>query len=71
MSCPQCTGRIAAAGGDWFRCTVCRYEIHTDAWGLHQELLRQLDEDPAKFFKAVDDRLRELRAAEPVWQRTR
>jgi ribosomal protein S27AE len=71
VSCPQCGEAIRAAGGDWFQCASCRYEIHADAWQLHQDLLAQLDDDPDKFFLGVAERLADLREAEPVWQRSR
>lgn len=71
MSCPQCGGTIRPAGGDWFHCTGCRYEIHAEAWQLHQSLLAQLEDDPEKFFASVAERLADLRDAEPVWQRSR
>lgn len=71
MECPQCATRLAPAGSDWFQCYACGYEISGDAHQLYAELVEQLEADPGKFFAGVEQRLSELRALEPVWQRTR
>ncbi|MER5465938.1 hypothetical protein ABT010_35840 [Streptomyces sp. NPDC002668] len=71
MECPQCAKRLKPADSDWHRCDGCGYEISGDALQLYTELVDALEANPGKFFADVEQRLSELRALEPVWQRTR